>query len=212
MSSPAQIAANLANAQFSTGPRTDAGKAACARNAVTHGLFTSADFIRPGEESIYSAFREDLLQELAPQGLLEHTLVDEIRRATWRLRRCGEVEADLAIPYKPGAHLHDPMQTPHEYAEKAQKSVDRARSQAHRLLHKCTAELRKLQAGRQTSQPVTQTESTARPTPQLFTVQTQSGSIPQPAQTPRNADCPCGSGLKHKRFCGKSAPPVLHAA
>jgi hypothetical protein len=27
--------------------------------------------------------------------------------------------------------------------------------------------------------------------------------------TPRNAACPCGSGQKHKRCCGKNAPPVL---
>jgi hypothetical protein len=31
-------------------------------------------------------------------------------------------------------------------------------------------------------------------------------------QTPRNADCLCGSGLKHKRCCGKDAPAVLDVA
>jgi hypothetical protein len=30
-----------------------------------------------------------------------------------------------------------------------------------------------------------------------------------PAGTPRNAPCPCGSGQKHKRCCGKDAAPVL---
>jgi hypothetical protein len=33
---------------------------------------------------------------------------------------------------------------------------------------------------------------------------------PNPPQTPRNAPCPCGSGAKYKRCCGKTAPPVLH--
>jgi hypothetical protein len=33
-----------------------------------------------------------------------------------------------------------------------------------------------------------------------------------PAGTPRNAPCPCGSGQKHKRCCGKGAAPVLHDA
>jgi hypothetical protein len=28
--------------------------------------------------------------------------------------------------------------------------------------------------------------------------------------TPRNALCPCGSGVKYKRCCGKNAPPVLN--
>ncbi|MBS1828182.1 MAG: SEC-C domain-containing protein [Acidobacteria bacterium] len=31
-------------------------------------------------------------------------------------------------------------------------------------------------------------------------------------QTPRNALCPCGSGNKYKRCCGKNAPPVLGRA
>jgi len=33
-----------------------------------------------------------------------------------------------------------------------------------------------------------------------------------PKLTPRNAQCPCGSGQKHKRCCGKDAPPVLNRA
>ena len=32
------------------------------------------------------------------------------------------------------------------------------------------------------------------------------------SQTPRNALCPCGSGNKYKRCCGKNAPPVLGKA
>ena len=216
MSTPAQISANIANAKLSSGPRTDTGKATSAKNGITLGLFTSGDFVRPSEREAYASLQAQLNLELAPVGVLETTLVEEIRRATWKLRRCGEVEANLAPSADDATSVDettpDPLASDDARAEKIQRSVDRARAQAHRLLHKCTAELRKLQAGRQTSQPATQTESTARPTPQLFTVQTQSGSIPQPAQTPRNADCPCGSGLKHKRCCGKSAPPVLHAA
>ena len=34
----------------------------------------------------------------------------------------------------------------------------------------------------------------------------------QPKQTPRNAPCPCASGAKYKRCCGKDAPPVLNRA
>ena len=38
-------------------------------------------------------------------------------------------------------------------------------------------------------------------------------SPPEPTpQIPRSAPCPCGSGEKYKRFCGKDAPPVLHNA
>ena len=34
----------------------------------------------------------------------------------------------------------------------------------------------------------------------------------KPKFTPRNAACPCGSGDKYKRCCGKNAPPVLNKA
>ena len=35
---------------------------------------------------------------------------------------------------------------------------------------------------------------------------------PPAPEIPRNAPCPCGSGDKYKRCCGKNAPPVLGKA
>ena len=150
MSTPAQIAANIANAQSSTGPRTQAGKAASSQNGVKLGLFTAGDFVRPVDQTAYDELNAELLHDLTPVGILERNLVDEIRRAMWRLRRCGEVEAHLVIGLDDGTgFIFDPMETTNAEAEKVQKSVDRARAQAHRLLHKCTAELSKLQTNRQ---------------------------------------------------------------
>ena len=37
-------------------------------------------------------------------------------------------------------------------------------------------------------------------------------TTPNRNQTPRNAQCPCKSGAKYKRCCGKEAPPVLNKA
>ena len=94
------------------------------------------DFIRPGEQQLYAELDQALRSDLAPVGVLEETLFEEIRRATWRLRRCGLVEELLAASGS-------------EDLSKTQLEVDKARNQAHRLLHKCTAELRKLQTDRQ---------------------------------------------------------------
>lgn len=138
---PAQLAANAINAQSSTGPRTEAGLAASSKNAITNGLYATHDFIRPGEEPLYEELNASLFRDLASVGMLECNLVDEIRRAMWRLRRCGLVEESFS-----GLSIDDPMQI--ESQARIQVSVDRARSQAHRLLHKCTAELRKLQTER----------------------------------------------------------------
>ncbi len=142
---PAQLAANTINAQSSTGPRTEAGLSASSKNATTNGLYATHDFIRPGEEPLYDELDASLFKDLAPIGMLECNLVDEIRRAMWRLRRCGLVEESFSILGTP-TDTPDPMQV--ESQARIQVSVDRARSQAHRLLHKCTAELRKLQTER----------------------------------------------------------------
>jgi hypothetical protein len=213
MSTAAQIAANIANAQSSTGPRTDEGKARSAKNAVTFGLF-SGDFIRPGEELGYAALKRELIELLAPADLLEDILVDEIHRATWRLRRCGEVESHLVLRLDDHEHfILDPMEAPSPASAKIQQSVDRARSQAHRLLHRCTAELRKRQTERKAAEEVEERTSAPAPTPinSAKPPETQ-GTRSRPAGTPRNAPCPCNSGQKYKRCCGKDAPPVLKAA
>ena len=49
MVSEKKLAANRLNAQKSTGPKTDEGKAKSARNATTHGLFCR-DVVIKGEE------------------------------------------------------------------------------------------------------------------------------------------------------------------
>jgi hypothetical protein len=152
----AQIAANIANAQASTGPRSEAGRATSSRNSTKHGLFATNDYIRPDEEPFYAELNEKLRQDLAPASTLEHNLVDEIRRAMWRLRRCGQVEEGF-LGTTP---IEDPMQN--NTTAPLQNSVDRARAHSHRLLHKCTAELRKLQTERQFRNDLLETEPTSR--------------------------------------------------
>jgi hypothetical protein len=168
----------------------------------------------------------------------------------WRLRRCGQIEESFAAPELDSTPIPDPMQQ--ESTARLQLSVDRARSLSHRLLHKCTAELRKLQTERlfrheffDTGTDIAylglcdvrsirtgldkqfiaqlrreklkeETELAA-----LFNVpypppaaKTSSfcNSVPAQPQTPRNAPCPCGSGVKHKRCCGKNAQAMRSAA
>ena len=131
------------------GPRTEAGRAVSSQNAISHGLFTFNDFILPGEELTYAQYVVQLKQELSPVGIVEEGLVDEIRRAMWRLRRCGNVEGELAARVHSAGEGADPTQEPGSEAEKIQKSVDRARAQASRLRKQAMAELRQLQTERQ---------------------------------------------------------------
>jgi hypothetical protein len=224
------------------GPNTLEGRAISSRNATTFGLYATRDFVRPGEESDYRDLGESLRQELAPIGILENNLVDEIRRAMWRLGRCGEVEQFFVADHAGAESIPDPMR--HETQARLQFSVDRARALYQRLLHKCTAELRKLQTERHLrneSFPAgtdvshfglcdwsSISKDLARQFMADYTRNKLQGmaeidailSIRPPAppapgsfcKTPRNAQCPCGSGQKHKRCCGKNAPPMQRAA
>ena len=205
MPTPAQIAANIANAQASTGPRTAEGKATSSQNGVKLGLFASRDFVRPEEQRAYADLNAELLRDLAPVGVLERNLVDEIRRTMWRLRRCGDVEANLILRLDdhPG-YVFDPMEAVDPAAEKIQRSVDRARGQAFHILRHASAELRRLQTARTVREGVTQLAPNQAASAQLASNCNQLESIA------RGAPCPCGSGAKFKRCCGKQAAPLLH--
>ena len=95
--SPAQMAANRANASRSTGPKTAAGKEAARRNAMTHGL-TGRGVVIPGEDEQEVALRVGALEEqLAPAGdVLGVLLVRQVAIASIRVERAFRQETALA--------------------------------------------------------------------------------------------------------------------
>jgi hypothetical protein len=267
MATEAQIAANRRNAESSTGPRTKEGKSRSSRNAVTFGIYSAADFVLPEDNRIYHLFCENFQKELSPEGPFEQTLAAEIVHAAWRLRRCAAIESNMiqsSLP--PGETQLDPMVEP-AFAH-AQETVDRARAQSHRNLHRATAELRRLQTERQlrveclppdfaanhfgglasmmdlepllaldlrrkllihkldgtdtlaamiraTNPPVLAPDAQ---TPALAPLESASEAAPatkrtqsEPTQIARSQPCPCGSGVKYKRCCGRNAPGVLQS-
>ena len=74
MATPAQIAANRANAQSSTGPRTREGKAASSQNALSHGLTTCDLVVKSGEKDEFTQFTQDIWDEVQPLGVIEAVL------------------------------------------------------------------------------------------------------------------------------------------
>ena len=95
MASPAQINANRANAQKSTGPRSAEGKSASRFNALKHGM-DAASIVIPGEDPAeYEALAAHYLDEYHPQSASESFHVDAMLRADWQKRRLQSVEGDL---------------------------------------------------------------------------------------------------------------------
>ena len=93
MISEEQAAANAANAQLSTGPRTEEGKARSAQNSLKHGCF-SRNIILPGEsQEEFDAFHQGFINDYRPQGQSESSLVRDLAEIEWRLTRLRRIEA-----------------------------------------------------------------------------------------------------------------------
>ena len=103
----ARALASRRNGARSRGPRTAAGKAQSARNALKHGLCAKKLLIVPEEDAAaFEALQAQLRAELAPVGALQAVLAERIVSAAWRLRRADRLEAEvLAFRRDPGGDL-----------------------------------------------------------------------------------------------------------
>jgi len=85
--SEAQLAANRENAQKSTGPRTDAGRAAVRMNALKTGLTGRTVWIEEEDAPLYRKLAADFNQDLQPVGPQETALVQSVIDLHWRLEQ-----------------------------------------------------------------------------------------------------------------------------
>jgi hypothetical protein len=86
---------NRANSQFSTGPRTEAGKQRSSLNALRHGL-TARTAVLPSEDpAAYEQHCRQFRDEYQPANATETQLVQELADTSWRLNRIPFLEADL---------------------------------------------------------------------------------------------------------------------
>ena len=85
-----QLVANRANAQKSTGPKTDEGKAVASQNAVKHGLYAKDIIIKSPhykeDEVEYQLLYQSLYEELRPETTFQEYLVRKIANCLWRSR------------------------------------------------------------------------------------------------------------------------------
>jgi hypothetical protein len=95
MASEKQIAANRRNAQKSTGPRTDAGKARSRLNAVTHGLNAHVETLPDEEKAEFEQRVTAWSAALQPCTAYEEELVRRAVSLSWRLDRADRAQAAL---------------------------------------------------------------------------------------------------------------------
>ncbi len=95
MSSSAQIEANRANAQKSTGPITAEGRAASSRNSVSHGLTASPNNLFASDTEAQANFAQHihkLRKECLPEGTLEEETFRRYAFATFQINRAQALE------------------------------------------------------------------------------------------------------------------------
>jgi len=93
--SPAQLAANRANATHSTGPTTPGGKLLVSLNAVKTGLTGATVVLPPEDAELYRIHIVGYEKEFQPVGIQERDLVQSLADIRWRLNRIPALEAAL---------------------------------------------------------------------------------------------------------------------
>ena len=95
MTTAMQATSNARNAAESTGPKTAAGKARSAKNALRHGLRSELPVL-PGERSEdWQAHHDGIVGSLAPAGRLETALAERVALCSWRLCRVASYETSV---------------------------------------------------------------------------------------------------------------------
>ncbi len=160
MATPEQILANQENAQLSTGPRTESGKAASSRNATKHGL--SAQFLPLSEEErpAFDALESALRREINPQSALQESIFRELAAAAWK----RDVASRLLAESCPSTEALLAPNPPDNI-----RKLLRHKADADRAFNRSLRQLRQIQS-----------PGAARPTPQKITKQTQIPTPPPP--------------------------------
>ncbi len=113
MPSDAQLRANRANAQKSTGPRTPEGKDRSRLNATTHNITGLASLRTGPEQDAFDAYFVRLLPGFNATSDLEHELASRIIDVMFRLARISTLEVNiLAVgdsEAEPAVHSDDPV-------------------------------------------------------------------------------------------------------
>lgn len=150
-----QLEANRLNAKLSTGPRTDDGKARSSQNATRTGWFAQNLQIAAPQQSIFTAFQQAFLLDLAPQGCLEQEAFSDFIRAAWRKREVIVALNSFAEVNEPNSFLKKDEARELDRLHKYEASFERRAQHA-------LSELRRLQEfRRRATQEQTQSESLA---------------------------------------------------
>jgi hypothetical protein len=95
MTSQKRIAASQQNGAKSRGPITDLGKARSSRNAIRHGILSCTVVLDNEDPKAFKLLLDQHVEELQPNGDLQHQTVEQMAICQWKLRRLNVIETTL---------------------------------------------------------------------------------------------------------------------
>jgi hypothetical protein len=157
MATEAQIRANQQNAQHSTGPTTESGKAASCKNNFKYGLtgssFTVLDFEDHDE---YDQLLSGLRFEHQPATMTESILVEQMAQSYWLRKRALYLQAHTAFGARCARSNEDQCATDEELSlEQQEKRLAlflRYQTTHDRAFHGALNDLLKLRAEKRRSE------------------------------------------------------------
>jgi len=214
-----QTHTNQANATHSAGPKTPAGRQRASMNAFRHGLTGNRMILQPHEQEAYQRLTGTLTSELKPATEMESQLVGKIVDCHTRINRIAAIESNILnfglLECTSDAAHDDALECMAAQSrawlahENSFEKLGRYEGRLARQLLAYTKELERLQNSRRSDSA---RDESAQPT-QTAPLNPRVASFRStPVATPRSAACPCGSGVKYKRCCGRDALPVLGRA
>ena len=107
MATQAQVLANQANAQLSTGPRTEEGRARSAANATKHGLSSAFRVLPHEDQDEFNDLLDKAREDHEPATEHQAFLVEQMVKTHWLLVRAQRLEM-RAFEYLAGLLTADP--------------------------------------------------------------------------------------------------------
>jgi hypothetical protein len=156
MATQAQINANRANAQKSTGPKTEAGKAKSCLNHVSHGFTSSILMVKDlDDRQEFDALTAGLIREFQPATPHEQILVEKMVFNHWNSLRAIRLQSIALTVSVPRGFIPPDLGLLIRY----QTTADRAYHKAHAELLKAQEARKKSEIGFESQPAVEDTEA-----------------------------------------------------
>jgi hypothetical protein len=151
MATQAQIDANRQNAQKSTGPTTEAGRARSARNRFSHGFRSSVVFLLDEEREEFNGLVADLHGEYQPATPSEQILLEKMIHHQWNSLRAVRLQS---MSLQVSISKHDCLPTDFALLLRYHQSSDRYFFKARTELLTAQKERKKSEIGSERQEPV----------------------------------------------------------